>query len=186
MVVEIMAYYPQARRYLIERGMAADKVDAMPVAQTILLAVKQHYIEERDNAFKWCLSPMSLTPEGIKKVRESLASESGHPQGIFSIELFHMPALGTVMNAHLESERDIAALQILEVLRIHAASHDGRLPKTLADIAEVSVPQDPLNAMPFFYRCEGNKATLESPNLPGSPVENYYLKYEIEMQPNPK
>ena len=96
-----------------------------------------------------------------------------------------LPGFKPVAIAKFTNEREFAALQILEALRIYAAAHHGRLPERLSDITEVPVPLDPTQGKPFFYHAEGNTATLESPNPPDSPLERY-LKYEIQMVPNDK
>jgi hypothetical protein len=103
----------------------------------------------------------------------------------FSIENVFLPGLANVAIAKFTNEREFAALQTLEALRIYAVAHRGRLPDRLGDITEVPVPLDPTQNKPFFYHAEGNTATLESPNPPGSPLDRY-LKYEIRMESNEK
>jgi hypothetical protein len=182
-LLDIMENYPVAKRYLVERGYAAEKVEAMPVPQVILLAATMHYEESRDEYFKWSMAPMSDIPFGISRANKSLMSIRNNQPSLFAIESLLLPAIGPAMSSNLANERNIAALEVLEAIRIYAAAHEGRLPENLSDITEVRVPQDPLHGKPFFYHCEGNKATLESPNLPTTPVDPYYLKYEIQMEP---
>jgi hypothetical protein len=185
-VLETLSFYPSAKRFLIARGASAESVEAMPVAQVILIDFSRHFEEVRDNVYKWCFASYSQLPSCIPQANVASLNAGRNKANLFGLEAMLLPGIVPAMYASLGNERNITALQVLEALRIYAASHDGRLPKNLADITEVPVPQDPLNGKPFLYRCEGNKATLESPNLPGSSVENYYLRYEIEMQPNKK
>ena len=86
-------------------------------------------------------------------------------------------------------DRRIAALAVLEAIRIYAAGHGGRLPEKLGDVVEVPIPNDPTRDEPFVYRREGEAAILESPlppSLESSPpppaVEPMpALRYRIEM-----
>lgn len=79
-----------------------------------------------------------------------------------------------------ELDRDLALLQYIEAIRLYAATHGGRLPKTLADMVEVSLPQDPMNNEPFRYVQAGSNATLES-SLPPGGDERRRMRYEIRI-----
>jgi hypothetical protein len=78
-------------------------------------------------------------------------------------------------------DRDVAVLQSVEAIRSYAASHQGQLPQTLADITEVSVPKDPLNGEAFRYARTGATAVLESPARPGG-EKREELRYEITVK----
>jgi hypothetical protein len=73
-----------------------------------------------------------------------------------------MPAVGNALNAQTRQERDFAALQTLEAIRIHLAE-TGKLPDKLSDITAVPVPLNPMTNEPFDYRSADDKATLEVP-----------------------
>jgi hypothetical protein len=76
--------------------------------------------------------------------------------------------------------RDIAALQCIEALRLHAAAHEGHLPKSLSQIMEWTVPDDPIAERPFQYQCTDGTAILSSPPPKGgSPKEA--MRYELTM-----
>lgn len=78
-------------------------------------------------------------------------------------------------------DRDLAALQCVEAIRSYAASHGGKLPASLADLTEVSVPGDPTNnGEPFRYAVTGSKAILES-FLPPGGSEKEQVRYEISI-----
>lgn len=79
-------------------------------------------------------------------------------------------------------DRDLAALQCVEAIRSYAASHGGKLPASLADITEVSVPGDPTNnGEPFRYAATGSTAILES-FLPPGGSEKEQVRYEISVK----
>jgi hypothetical protein len=147
--------YPSAKRFLVEHGFNTVEVDAMPVAQVILLAVVRNDDAWRDEIFKW----MPLTPQDVEEhvFKKSLPGEI--------LPLARSQVL-TVLDAkiiELRMDRDLQMLRVVEALRIYAASHNGRLPDRLEDITEVPVPQDPLHGRPFIYRRTGDAARLESP-----------------------
>jgi hypothetical protein len=75
---------------------------------------------------------------------------------------------------------EIGARQCIEALRHYAATHDGKLPAQLGDIAGVGRPNDPVTQKPFMYRLDGTKAILEM-GVPegGRPREG--LRFEITV-----
>jgi hypothetical protein len=76
-------------------------------------------------------------------------------------------------------ERDIAALRVIEAVRMYAASHAGRPPKALSDIDRVPVPLNPATGKPFEYRLEGRTAILDLPASDGIP--NCARRFEIQI-----
>jgi hypothetical protein len=78
-------------------------------------------------------------------------------------------------------DRDLAILQSVEAIRSYAASHQGQLPQTLAEITEVSVPKDPLSGQALRYARTGATAVLESPAPPGG-EKREELRYEIAIK----
>jgi hypothetical protein len=62
-------------------------------------------------------------------------------------------------------KRKIQTLRIVEAVRHHLATHDGRLPASLDEIREVSIPLDPLTGQPFGWKVDGKSATLKAPPL---------------------
>jgi len=60
-------------------------------------------------------------------------------------------------------DRLVAALQCLEGIRYYAAIHGGKLPASLNDISDLSLPLDPVTQRPFRYQLGTGKALLGSP-----------------------
>ncbi|MCF7954899.1 MAG: hypothetical protein K9M75_03760 [Phycisphaerae bacterium] len=60
-------------------------------------------------------------------------------------------------------DRLVAALKCLEGIRYYAAIHGGKLPASLADISDLSLPLDPVTQRPFRYQLGTGKALLGSP-----------------------
>jgi hypothetical protein len=76
--------------------------------------------------------------------------------------------------------RDIAALQCIEALRLHAAAHEGHLPANLSEVTNWTIPNDPLAEQPFNYTCADGTAILSSPPPKGGSAKEA-LRYELTM-----
>jgi hypothetical protein len=170
--------YPRAKRSLIERGRPAAEVEAMPVPQVILLYTMQTYDELRDDVFKWFSVPYAEAQKGMHQAHKKLSESAATGREIIPLASVLLPAVSAAKTAETRTDRNIAALQILEALRLYAAAHDGRLPENLKDITEVPLPPDPFRGEPFFYYRAGDTAILESPQ-----PAYYRLRYQIQMQP---
>jgi len=85
-----------------------------------------------------------------------------------------------VKDAEVRSRRDLAALRVLEALRLYAACHNGQLPKRLSDLDGVPLPNDPMTGQPFAYQLSGGEAVLSSPAPPGEPASQG-LSWTIQM-----
>lgn len=172
--------YPQAKRSLIEQGRSPQEVEAMPVAQVLILHTMQTYLELRDQTFKWFYVPYWQARARLAEVQEQLQREAKQRE-IVPLASLLLPAVGSVQAAVARSDRRIAVLRIIEALRLYAAGHEARLPATLADVTEVPVPLDPMTGQAFTYRLEDGKAILEAPAPPGMSAKAYALRYEITL-----
>ncbi len=162
--------YPRAKRDLIDRGRLPEQVEAMPVAQVLLLHTMQTYEDLRDNQFKWTALPFWQAQQRLEEAVRQLGS-SAQREIIPRLAQLLLPAVQSVSHAQARNERTIAMLRTIEALRLYAAAHDGRLPEQLDDISEAPVPSDPVTGEPFTYRSSENKAVLEAPLLEGMPAQ---------------
>ncbi|MCX7425894.1 MAG: hypothetical protein NTW96_09795 [Planctomycetia bacterium] len=169
--------YPQAKRALIEQGRSDEEVEAMPVAQVVLIYTVRTYDEFRDRIFKWFALPYWEALPGMMEADQYLRDE-GRKREIFPIASLLLPAVQAAKGAEARTDRTIAALRVLEALRMHAAGHEGRLPSKLEDITAVPVPIDPMTGKPFAYTCDGNTAVLE---VPSPEIPERGKRYEIEV-----
>ncbi|MHC4062087.1 MAG: hypothetical protein ACYSUC_09595 [Planctomycetota bacterium] len=78
-------------------------------------------------------------------------------------------------------DRQVAALQCLEALRLHASAHDGKFPNQLSDVTKVAVPVDPLSGKPFVYKRSGSKAVLKAV-LPETATPKDALQYKLTLK----
>ena len=170
---------PSARKYLTERRkLAADKVEAMPPAQVLLLYLRDLFYEYRDDTYKASYLPYT---EATRIFDEAEARRKAAPDTEAKrFADIWLPAIGKVERSQARLDRKIAALRVIEALRLHAAAHDGALPDKLNEVTLVPVPNDPGTGKAFEYQRKGEEATLTS-RIPGEKLEQSGLRYRLTM-----
>jgi hypothetical protein len=172
--------YPRARRNLLAAGYDEKRIDAMPIAQVVLLSWWREFVEIRDNAFKWILLPDAELVQHLQDIYQgTFAAERKGEGGIFTAAL---PAVQATIHARFRNQRYCDQLRIVEALRMYAAEH-GRWPNKLDDVTAVSIPVDPATGKPFRYSVASGVAMLEPPEigaLPGGPAVD--IRYELTLR----
>ena len=171
---------PAAKKYLTDvMGLPAERVRAMPAAQALLLYMLDSYNELRDEIFKSAYLPY---PQARVVSQEAEKRLKAAPEGTgTTLARLLLPAIPKVQLAQTRIERKLAALRVIEALRIHAAAHDGELPEKLADVKIVPVPNDPGTGQPFEYHRDGATASLMS-RLPDQPLSTTGLRYRVTIR----
>jgi len=178
-----MMQYPQAKAKLLEQGYAAEKVESWPVLYVILLDQHHEFRAVRDLSFKWTYVPYAQAREGLKQADQEISRLYRYNDGSHLANPFvnSLPATRRICFLDARLARDIAMLRCVEAIRTYAADHDGKLPGSLAEIAAVPIPADPLNGRAFHYELTGGKAIIESAIPPdGGPKDG--LRYEITLR----
>ena len=171
--------YPMAKRALVAWGRSAAEVEAMPVAQVIMLYTMRTFDEFRDDIFKWSSLPYPESHAGLTEAFKRLYDARQEGREVFPLADTLVPAVEAIQMAAARGDRTIAMLRVIEAIRLHGASHEGRLPEDLADIKEVPIPIDPITAKPFTYQRADDRAFLESPYIPGQSQRAQGVRYEI-------
>jgi hypothetical protein len=151
--------YPKARQYLVDHGRSEAEVEAMPVAQVIVLYTVRVYDELRDEQFKWLYLPYAEATQGMERAERGLKEAIAAGREVIPIAGMLLPAVQSCKQAETRLAWQVARLRILEALRLYAESH-GHLPDRLAEITEVPIPANPYDGKPFAYRRDGEKADL--------------------------
>jgi hypothetical protein len=170
----------RARKYLREaRRMSAERVKAMPDAQVLVLYIAGTHRDHSDDLMKATYLPY---PEGrpvveaaSKRLKEAPDTEATRVTRLF------LSAVPKVMAAQNRLDRRIAALRVIEALRLHAAANGGRLPDRLSDVKVVPLPDDPGTGKPFAYEHSGETATLTG-TIPGTPGESTGIRYRVTVR----
>jgi hypothetical protein len=178
----VLRGYPMAKRALNAWGRKPGEVEAMPVAQVVMLYTMRTYDELRDDLFKWFSLPPWEAQAGLGKAEENLKKAIGEGREVLPIGALLLPAVRSASVAGARNDREIAVLRIFEALRLYGAAHDGRLPDKLSDVAEAPIPSDPVTGKEFLYKKVGDTAVLDAQTLPGySPQVFHWLPYEIKF-----
>lgn len=169
-----------ARRYLHEHlGIPAARVDAMAPAHVLLLWLVNEYRDYSDEIYKGGYLPYS---EGQKVAIDALTKLKQAPQTEATrLALMFLPAVSKVNMSQNRVMREVAALRVVEAIRIYAAAHDGQLPEKLSDVNEVPVPRDPGTDQPFVYHKDGQTATLSS-RLPDVALNLGGIRYRLTIR----
>jgi hypothetical protein len=168
-----------ARERLVRRGLlSADAAMAISPEAAVMRAILDHHADiGRQMRLAWALPPSEAVTELAKL--DGLA-------GAWDLELDSWPLANGFLKDFLffnHFSRRTAMLETVESLRHHAATHDGELPVTLADL-EYAPRRDPVSGLPFIYvRGESpSAATLSMPDIPGLPDDAQQRRtYKIEM-----
>jgi hypothetical protein len=172
--------YEQGYRELAASGYSHDLLDQIPVLQLALLARWQRYQNVRDDLYKWTTVVRGPARERALQQQREIHRQAREATAPFDAFL---PPLAPMYQAQLRQHRYLSALRAIEALRLYAARH-GELPRTLADVREVPLPDDPVTNAPFVYGGGGNIATLTMVRHPlGADIEYEYRLRLRETQP---
>jgi hypothetical protein len=150
---------PQARKYLLEHGYTAEKLDVMPVLQLALLYRWKQFGVVRDDCFKFLLLPDGQSFDSAARSDQAVRAAYARGEGTPFTNL--LPAIHAASYARLRTMRHVNLLRTVEALRMYAAER-GRWPEKLDDIKAVPVPNDPYTEKPFEYSLKDGVAILHT------------------------
>ena len=153
--------------------MDAQRVKAMSEDEVVARALVGQYQDMRDDQFKLGYLPWRDARSRIKETKQRLKSVKAGPLTV----LAELEPTISCLEAELRLDRRVAALRVVEAIRLYAASHDGMLPEELNQITEVPVAEDPATGKPFEYRRDGAAAVLALPDagMTGRPTPSYRI-----------
>jgi hypothetical protein len=152
---------PAARDYFkAVRGLKDEQLAEMPEDQIVAQYLAGRFRELNDEAFKAMYLPLREAIPILAAAEERLRPLESGP---LALAVMNVRAIRTMLTRTSRPERHIAALRVIEAIRLHAAAHDGKLPESLDQIREVPVPEDPATTRPFLYRRAGDAAILHGP-----------------------
>jgi len=143
----------EAREYLKARD---NKIDRLFEDQAILMFFGGKYRDLYDEVYKASYLPYPEAEQFYRLGLERLYAVKRGPLDLFA------RLIASIESGHRSEamlDRRIAALRVVEALRLHAGVSGG-LPKSLADVTIVPIPGDPVTGKPFNYRVDGETATL--------------------------
>jgi hypothetical protein len=177
--------YAAAKKYLLAHGRVAKDLDAMPAAQVVYLYDLALFRELRDDQFKWFALPYPEAHAGLRKAAEHRQKvlEANWNAPVLKTLALSLPALDRVHFAGTRTDRAIAALRVIEAVRMHASANDGKLPSRLDLVKLVPVPNDPVTGQPFGYEVRENTFVLTGPAPAGQAANpGNTLTYEVMVK----
>ncbi|WP_337176552.1 hypothetical protein [Paludisphaera sp.] len=167
--------YRRSKQALHDAGLPPERIEAMPMVQVVAVDSYRTYRIRHDDSAKWAYLPFGLTAEGWIK-DESTLSDPAPGLPVFRV----VTPARNVSLASTRLQRRIAALMVVEAVRLYAAEHDGALPARLDDLTDAPAPPDPITGGPFDYKVEGDHAVLSGPAPAGwEQVPEVALRYEL-------
>ncbi|MEJ7636631.1 MAG: hypothetical protein WKF75_01250, partial [Singulisphaera sp.] len=165
---------PEARRYTKERR---GPIEGMPDDQALILFIAGRYRDLRDEQFKPTYIPFPDAFPLYAGSSEQIKAIKGGPLGIFA----WLPSR-FIMQAHMAEarlDRRVAALRVVEALRLDLAAKPGPLPGALDHVTIVPIPPDPVTGKAFEYHREGEAAILVGPT---SSLADLGISYRITLR----
>jgi hypothetical protein len=163
----------------------AETVAAMSDAEAaIRWYVAERLAIDQRSAAAVVLRPQEAWPvlHQLRKDSKSFYEKTGtKPSGFFDATRLYVAAWSL--------RRKIDSQRIIEAVRHHLATHDGKLPLKLADIRGIPVPVDPMTDRPFHWTVDGKQAVLKAPSLAAEVIEPDWntalantLEYRLEVK----
>jgi hypothetical protein len=175
--------YSHAKAQLIAEGMDRDSVERMAVGQVLAIYTEQVYRKFADDWVKLWYVPFSESRKRAEALENRLRAaqllSGGEDREVIPLVNVLLPAIQAVRNAQVRLERDMAALRVIEALRMYAAEHEGKLPESLEEVTNVPLPLNPATGKPFLYRLEDATGILELPK--SDRITGSTRRFEIQI-----
>lgn len=159
--------YPIAKQALVAAGMDEARVEKMPVGQVVAIYARNCFQVVADEYLKWSSVPYHEGEARLQGLFDELLERGyiarpGQPAGDRDPLGFNSGLLPSYLTgeAYIRQRRMIALMSTVEAIRLHAATHQGKLPEHLADVKLVPIPVDPATNKPFLYRVIDGRADL--------------------------
>ncbi|HVT81263.1 MAG TPA: hypothetical protein VHM90_11465, partial [Phycisphaerae bacterium] len=115
-----MLMYPQAKDYLVSRGIAREAVEKMPVYEALERYFVLSYQDAIDDTFKWAGLPAAQAWVGMNQASRA-ADLAGQRGDLNILAKIFLPSLSRAVLLTARLDRQVAMLRVVEALRAHAA-----------------------------------------------------------------
>ncbi len=147
--------------------------------QAIVMLIVERCHALRDALFQNAYLPYPQMAARVPQV-EAILAEARASDPVSAVVAAIQPTLPPALRAQVLCDRRVAALRVIEALRLRLAA-TGQFPARLADLSEVPIPSDPATGQPFAYELSASKAILSAPALDG--VAGTAMRYELAVRP---
>jgi hypothetical protein len=172
--------------------MDRDRVEKMAVGQVIAIyteRVSRKYADEYEKLWYMPPTDMHRMWDSVeKRMYDAKPFGPSEDREVFPTASVLIQPIPAARAPQIRVERELAALRVIEALRMYAADHDGKLPKSLNEITAVPVPNNPATGKAFQYRLDGAIAVLDLPSSDQVAGGNRFaraantdMRYEIQI-----
>jgi hypothetical protein len=159
----VLKAYPEGKRALRAQGRKEADIESLPAMQVALIYLRQNHQKLWDDLYKQVGLPYWQGSVGLREADQDF--RAGRARfGLLPFNAF-IPATQKVFEARVRLDRRLAALRVIEAIRLYAAAHEGKLPAALNDITEVPIPVDPVSGRGFDYSVSGDRVILRESRL---------------------
>ncbi|MHB0956750.1 MAG: hypothetical protein ACYC0X_08900 [Pirellulaceae bacterium] len=183
----ILVGYPAAKKALIDSGLAPEVVEAMPVGQVVAIQSARAYRKVYQESMKWALLPYWQSYRQMRTTFADLQTQgsfgkAAHMQGVIPVAPMLLPAIEAATWSPVRLQRETAALQTIEALRMAAARSGGQFPQSLEELSSSPAPVDPLTGRILEYQLHDGVAVLTLPPPDGKPAKSFGRRYELRLK----
>ena len=112
----------------------------------------------------------------------SFLGKPGEMPAVIPIAKLLLPAIESAAFAPVRLQREIAALQTIEALRMTAAINNGQLPASLDQLQQCPAPLDPLTGKFVDYQSTDGVVILTLPPPEGRSAQQAGKRFELRWQ----
>lgn len=128
------------RKLLINSGLNPEKVAELYPEQVVAVAISRQLGKWRDELLAACLLPYPAARAAAQAINSRMTQDFDLPASrnigaVFGQMLF--PAVTAAIDAELRVQSMHNRLMTIEAVRHYAATHDGKLPQSLAELSEL-------------------------------------------------
>jgi hypothetical protein len=109
----------------------------------------------------------------------------GDLPAVVPIARMFLPAIERASYAPVNLQREIAALQTIEALRMAVATPGGAFPESLDELHASPAPIDPATGQPIDCQIRDGVVTLTLPPPEGLPANQFGKRYELSLNQQP-
>jgi len=154
----------------------------------VAIQTARTYRKAYQEMMKWTLLPYWQAREPMDASMADLQAKGfigqfGDIPCVIPIVPLLLPAVSSATLAPARLQRDLAALQTIEALRMAVARSGGQWPQTLDELSFAPAPIDPVTGHSFTYaKLENGNVELILAPPPGRSPSNFGKRYELELK----
>ena len=169
-----VGFVEPARQRLLASGFSAEKLANMPPTQIVIIDTARELRRLSDESVKAYLLPIEMRkPLMVARDRrfQQWVLEERWSSGGAMVAAVFFPAISRVHETEVRKLMTHQRLMTVEALRMHAATHEGKLPESLDQLDPVPAMPDPYTGKPFGYRVEsidGRSTVILTADVPAT------------------